>query len=75
MQFAQAIERGSYHAMSNDRAAQALARIDAALARIESAPRSKTSGDPALAARYAKLRSAAEAAVGELDTLIAGQAR
>lgn len=59
--------------MSNDRATQALARIDAALARIESAPRS--AGDPAMAARYAKLRQATEAAVGELDSLIAGKAR
>lgn len=75
MPLAQAIERGSYHAMSNDRAAQALTRIDAALARIESAARAKASGDPALAARYARLRGAAEAAVSELDTLIAGQAR
>jgi hypothetical protein len=58
--------------MSNDRAAQALARIDAALARIESAPRGD---DPAAAARYTKLRTAAEAAVSELDTLIATQAR
>jgi hypothetical protein len=72
MPLAQAIERGSYHAMSNDRAAQALARIDAALARIESAPRG---GDPAAAARHAKLRTAAQAALGELDTLIAAQAR
>jgi len=75
MPLAQAIERGSYHVMSNDRAAQALARIDAALSRIESAPRGNTSGDPALATRYAKLRGAAEAAVSELDTLIASQAR
>ena len=58
--------------MSNDPATQALARIDAALARIESAPRA---GDPALAARYATLRTAAEAALSELDTLIAGHAR
>lgn len=59
--------------MSNDRATQALARIDAALARIESAPRG--GGDPAMAARYAKLRQATEAAIGELDSLIAGKAR
>lgn len=59
--------------MSNDRATQALARIDAALARIESAPRN--TGDPAMAARYTKLRKATEAALGELDSLIAGKAR
>ncbi|RHW16341.1 hypothetical protein D1610_16005 [Sphingomonas gilva] len=58
--------------MSNDRASQALARIDAALARIESAAR-KPAGDPALAARYAKLRRTTEMAVEQLDSLIAKQ--
>jgi hypothetical protein len=58
--------------MSNDRATRALARIDAALARIESAPRGT---DPAAALRYTRLREATEAAVAELDTLIAGKAR
>lgn len=60
--------------MSNDRASEALARIDAALARIESAP-PKPAGDPAMAERYARLRRTAEAAVEQLDTLIAKQQR
>lgn len=65
--------------MSNDRAIpalarsdMALARIDAALGRIESAPRA---ADPAADVRHARLRTAAQAAVSQLDTLIAGGAR
>lgn len=58
--------------MSSDRTSQALRRIDAALARIESAPRAH---DPEVEAKYATLRAATENAVKELDALIAGGAR
>jgi hypothetical protein len=75
MPLAQALGRDSYHTMSNDRASRALARIDAALARIEALPPRGPVGDPEMAARYAKLRAAAEAAASELDALIAGHAR
>lgn len=51
---------------------QALARIDAAIARIEAAvlPPRQAEADAALVARHADLRAAVAEALGELDAVI-----
>lgn len=57
--------------MTSASASESLARIDAALARIEraaSAPRA--AHDPDLAARHERLRRATAAAIAELDAVI-----
>lgn len=58
--------------MDEDRIARALARIEAAAERIESASLSARSdaGDPELKERYAHLRNETGAALAELDRLI-----
>ena len=61
--------------MEADRSSTAIARIEAALARIEAAP--VKSGDVeaelvALRARHAKLRTAVQGSLDELDQLIGG---
>ena len=59
-------------AMTGDRIARAMARIEAAAQRIEAAARRPVSsgGDPELAARYEALRGEAGAALADLDRLI-----
>ena len=57
--------------MTGDRIALALARIDAAAARIEAAARIPTSpADDELTRKYEALRHEAGAALAELDRLI-----
>lgn len=58
--------------MSGDRITQALARIDAAAGRIETAARTSPTGqgDADLAHKYEVLRSEASAALADLDRLI-----
>ncbi len=56
--------------MEGDRIARALARIEAASARIEAAASQRASADPAVQARYDRLRSEAEHALAEVDALI-----
>ncbi|HVR91713.1 MAG TPA: hypothetical protein VHG29_11570 [Novosphingobium sp.] len=61
--------------MDGDRTTRAWARIDAALARIESAarrPASQTDADSNVAARHAKLKQAVAHSLRQLDELIAG---
>lgn len=68
--------------MADDRSTRALARIEAALARIESARPAPVAGAGAaeaeliqLQARHTRLRSAVEAQLGQLDLLIGEQGR
>jgi len=56
--------------MEGDRIARALARIEAASARIEAAAARGAASDPALQARYDRLRDEAEHALAEVDALI-----
>ena len=57
--------------MADPRTLQSLDRIDAALARIETAIASrKPARDAALAARHERLRRATAAAIAELDSVI-----
>lgn len=56
--------------MEGDRIAKALARIEAASTRIEAAAAHRPQSDPALQARYDRLRSEAEGALEEVDSLI-----
>jgi hypothetical protein len=62
--------------MGADRALQAIGRIERALARIESAatrppPAPAGEGDARLAAAHAQLRGKVEAAIAEIDALLA----
>ncbi len=65
--------------MEGDRIGGAVARIEAALARIETAarePRSAPAGDDTgLAARHAALRQAVTHSLAQLDDVIEGRAR
>ena len=56
--------------MEGDRLSQALARIEAASTRIEAAASRRPPSDPALQARYDKLREEAKGALAEVDALI-----
>ncbi len=60
--------------MEGDRITRALARIEAASARIEAAathrPDASGASEPALQARYDRLREEAEGALAEVDALI-----
>ncbi|MWV28170.1 hypothetical protein [Aurantiacibacter rhizosphaerae] len=60
--------------MEDDRLEKALARIEAASTRIEAAatraPVADESADPALQARYDRLREEAAGAVAQIDALI-----
>ncbi len=63
--------------MDGDRSKQAMARIDAALARIEGAAKAaRSSGNTAdlaaLQAKHARLRGAVQESLGQLDQLIEG---
>lgn len=58
--------------MNEDRSALALARIDAALSRLEAASARAPAGDPALAERHDRLRGEVTRALSDLDALIAG---
>jgi len=68
--------------MEADRSSIAIARIEAALARIEAAPVSSPDAGPAasdtelnaLRARHARLRAAVQGSLHELDQLIDGAA-
>jgi hypothetical protein len=56
--------------MSGSAIYAALARIDAAIARIETAAEAPRQADGALAARHEQLRSAASRTLRQLDALI-----
>ena len=57
--------------MAGERTGQAVARVEAAIRRIEQAARPSDGGtDAALEARYRELRSQAHAALAEIDGLI-----
>ncbi|MGB3796932.1 MAG: hypothetical protein WA957_11580 [Alteraurantiacibacter sp.] len=56
--------------MEGDRVTRALARIEAASTRIEAAAAHRPQSDPALQARYDRLRQQAESALAEVDALI-----
>jgi hypothetical protein len=60
--------------MNGDRTEAALARIDAALTRIESAAQTPRAVEPVgdLAARHARLKSAVAESLRQIDTLIEG---
>ena len=53
-----------------DRIARAMARIEAAAGRIDTAARPVPDGDPELARKYAALREEAGSALADLDRLI-----
>jgi len=64
--------------MGADRALQAIGRIERALARIEAsaarprpAPAASAEPDPRLAAAHAQLRGKVEAAISQIDELLA----
>ncbi|MBW8783389.1 MAG: hypothetical protein JF593_01920 [Novosphingobium sp.] len=61
--------------MTGGGADSALARIEAALQRIEAAARQPRGGDPALAARHERLRATVAGAIQRLDALISEQGR
>ncbi len=61
--------------MSGSEIQDAFARIDAALARIETAAAQAPRADGELAARHERLRSAASQTLRQLDALIAEQGR
>ena len=56
--------------MDGERIAQALARIEAAAGRIEAARPVATSTNPALQAKYDRLRREAGNALAEIDRLL-----
>ena len=63
--------------MEGDRSKQAMARIDAALARIEGAAKAARGSDSssdlaALQAKHERLRGAVQESLGQLDQLIEG---
>ncbi|MFB0611278.1 hypothetical protein [Aurantiacibacter poecillastricola] len=57
--------------MNGDRIAKALARIEAASSRIETAIANRPNADPELEARYRHLRAEAEGVLEDVDALIA----
>ena len=59
--------------MSQERAEQALNRLEAAIARIERAARPVATSDSGLAERHEQLRSAVARSLRQLDTLIESQ--
>jgi hypothetical protein len=61
--------------MSGSEIQDAFARIDAALARIETASVRPPQADGELAARHERLRSAASQTLRQLDALIAEQSQ
>ena len=64
------------HIVEEDRISQALARIDAATARLERAasrnavPAPTTQGDPELESRHAALRKETSIAIAEMNALL-----